>query len=114
MSHYTGEDIEFSLGGILKNIPVVLFDNISFMEKSAAGIAAPAADTADGIAIYECNGSIAIDGAANQKITVYTINGRIVCTRTASSRELIDSSELCGANTYIVKAGTSVAKIMVK
>lgn len=114
MSRYTGEDIEFSLGGILKNTPVVLFDNISFMEKSAAGMAAPAADTADGIAIYECNGSIVIDGAANQKITVYTIDGRIVCTRTASSRELIDSSELCGASTYIVKAGTSVAKIMVK
>lgn len=114
MSAYAGKDIEFSLGAVMKNTPVALFDNVSFAEKGESGIAAPGADAASGT-IYAAGGSIIIEGAAGEPVSVYSLDGRVLCSRpSASDREIIPAGELAGPGAYIVKAGTQAAKVMVR
>lgn len=66
---------------------------------------------ADGIRVYASTGRIVVAGAQNQHIGVYTLDGRCVYSFTAKA----DTESLnVAAGIYVVRAGKTTAKVMVK
>ena len=67
--------------------------------------------SAENIIITGSEGRIKISGITNEPIQIYTVDGKLVYSSSKS-----DSSVTISVSTgsYIVKAGTKVAKVLVK
>ena len=106
---YAGKAIQLSFLGTIKDYSSLLIDHIRVAD-NLASVTAPAADGSV-ISVKATRGAITVTGAQGRPITVYAPDGRPAAAIAIAA----DSEQLpLPAGAYLVKAGETTAKVIVR